>query len=333
MVCKMSGESLFEIRNVKKYFPIKGGIIPKAVEWVHAVDGVTFDIRRGETFGLVGESGCGKTTTGRLIIGLEKPDEGKIVFKEPNGRTYVINEISGRDRKYIASKIGVVFQDPHLSLNPRMRIKSIVREPLDIHGHTHTSKSEKDELVLKMLENVGLDASYANRYPYELSGGEKQRVAIARALIANPEFILADEPVSSIDVSIRSQILNLMKDLISQFKLTCLFISHDLSVIEYISDRIGVMYLGKIVELAPVEAFKDALHPYSITLISAVPVPGKRSKKRIILKGAVPSAINPPPGCRFHTRCPFATPKCKKEEPKLIEVEKDHLIACHLYEQ
>jgi len=322
---------MFELKDVKKYFPIMGGIIPKPVEWVHAVDGVTFNIRRGETFGLVGESGCGKTTLGRLIIGLEKPDEGKIVFRDSDKRTYVLNESYKMYRKRIASKVGVVFQDPHLSLNPRMRIKSIVREPLDIRGDTHSSQSEKDELVLRMLENVGLDASYANRYPSELSGGEKQRVAIARALISNPEFILADEPVSSIDVSIRSQILNLMKDLIAKFRLTCLFISHDLSVIEYVSDRIGVMYLGKILELAPVETFKDVLHPYSMALISAVPVPGKRRKNRIILKGEVPSAINPPSGCRFHPRCPFATPKCEKEEPKLIEVEKDRFVACHLY--
>jgi oligopeptide/dipeptide ABC transporter ATP-binding protein len=317
-------ESLIELENIKKYFPIRGGIISKVVSSVHAVDGVTFNIRKGETFGLVGESGCGKTTTGRIIIGLEKATEGTIMFEGLD-----LNRIAESEVRELRRKMGAIFQDPHLSLDPRMRIGSVIREPLDIQGFVN--KSEKDEAVLKILEKVRLEPSYINRFPHELSGGEKQRVAIARALINNPEFLLADEPISSVDVSIRSQILNLIKDLIEELGLTCLFISHDLSVIEYMSDRVGVMYLGRLVELAPVETLYDnPQHPYTEALLSAIPVPGERSKERIILKGVVPSPINPPSGCRFRTRCPYVSIKCSKEEPKFFEIEKDHLVACNL---
>jgi len=317
-------ELLIELKDIEKYFPIRGGIISKTVESVHAVDGLNFKIMKGETFGLVGESGCGKTTTGRLIIGLEKPTKGTIMFKDRD-----LNKISGGELRELRRNMGAIFQDPHLSLDPRMRIRYVIREPLDIQGSAN--RSEKDEYVLKIMEKVKLQPSYVNRFPYELSGGEKQRVAMARALINNPDFLLADEPVSGVDVSIRSQILNLIKDLINEMRLTCLFISHDLSVIEYMSDRIGVMYVGKLVELAPVETLYDnPQHPYTEALLSAIPVPGERSKTRIILKGVIPSPINPPSGCRFHTRCPYTFSKCSKDEPKLFEVENDHFVACHL---
>lgn len=317
-------ESLIDIINLKKHYPIRSGIISRQVASVHAVDGISFSIRKGETFGLVGESGCGKTTTGRLIIVLEKPTEGAIMFKGQN-----LNEVPEKEARELRRKMGAIFQDPHLSLDPRMRIGSIIREPLDIQRSA--SGTEKEEAIQKMLDMVRLDLSYVNRHPHELSGGEKQRIAIARALISNPEFLLADEPVSSVDVSIRAQILNLIKDLINEMGLTCLFISHDLSVIEYMSDRIGVMYLGKIVELASMERlFNSPQHPYTEALLSAIPIPGERSKTRIILKGIVPSPINPPSGCRFHTRCPYASPKCSKEEPEFLEVENNHFVACHL---
>lgn len=317
-------ESLIDIINLKKHYPIRSGIISRQVASVHAVDGISFSIRKGETFGLVGESGCGKTTTGRLIIVLEKPTEGAIMFKGQN-----LNEVPEKEARELRRKMGAIFQDPHLSLDPRMRIGSIIREPLDIQRSA--SGTEKEEAIQKMLDMVRLDLSYVNRHPHELSGGEKQRIAIARALISNPEFLLADEPVSSVDVSIRAQILNLIKDLINEMGLTCLFISHDLSVIEYMSDRIGVMYLGKIVELASMERlFNSPQHPYTEALLSAIPIPGERSKTRIILKGIVPSPINPPSGCRFHTRCPYTSPKCSKEEPEFLEVENNHFVACHL---
>jgi oligopeptide/dipeptide ABC transporter ATP-binding protein len=315
-------QSLIEISKVKKYFPIRGGIISKTIAQIYAVDGVSFSILEGETFGLVGESGCGKTTLGRIILGLERPSEGEVLFK---GRD--IFKAPEDELRQIRMKMGAIFQDPHLSLDPRMRVASIINEPLEIQ---RASQSEKQEALSKMLRTVRLDPSYVNRFPHELSGGEKQRVAIARALITNPDFLLADEPVSAIDVSIRSQILNLVKDLVKELGLTCLFISHDLSVIEYMCNRVGVMYLGKFVEQAPIDKlFDNPQHPYTEALLSAIPIPGESSRRRIILKGVVPSPINPPSGCRFHTRCPYALDTCKVEEPQLLTVEKDHLVACH----
>ena len=320
----MSEDPLIKIVNLKKYFPIKEGVLARNLNNVKAVDDISFDIKKGEIFGLVGESGCGKTTTGRLAVGATSPSSGKIMFEVKD-----INDLPNKELRVLRKKIGVVFQDPYTSLDPRMRVKNIIREPLDIHD-TH-SRKERDEKVEKLLEDVRLDRALLDRYPYDISGGEKQRVCIARALINNPTFLLADEPVSSIDVSIRSQILNLLKDLIEEFRLTSLFISHDLSVVEYMSDRVGVMYLGKLVEVGPVkEIFENPVHPYTVALIEAIPIPGERSKERTILKGTVPSAVDPPKGCRFHTRCKICEECCTQEEPQLVEIRPEHYVSCHL---
>lgn len=317
-------EVLVEVLDLKKYFLIRGGILSRQVAAIHAVDGVSFDIREGETFGLVGESGCGKTTVGRLLLNIIKPTAGTIRYR---GRD--ISNLSRYELRKLRRKLATIFQDPYSSLDPRMTVRDVIREPLDIQESG--KEVEKNEAVAKMLDEVELDRSYLYKYPHELSGGEKQRVAIARALIINPEFLVADEPVSSIDVSLRAQILNLIKDLLRELRLTCMFISHDLSVVEYMSDRVAVMYLGKLVELARLgEIYDNPQHPYTEALLSAIPVPGRRAEKRIILRGVVPTPINPPSGCRFHTRCPYSKPKCAEEEPKFIEVKKGHFVACHL---
>jgi oligopeptide transport system ATP-binding protein len=316
---------LVEVKNLKKYFPKKSGLFGREKTFVKAVDDVSFTINKGETLGLVGESGCGKSTTGRMLMSLLDPTEGQILFEG--------KEISGLDDNQIRDmrkEFQMVFQDPYASLNPRMRVGDIVAEPLIIHGYP---KDKREERVHRLLEVVGLSAYHAERYPHEFSGGQRQRIGIARALAVNPKLIIADEPVSALDVSIQSQILNLLKDLQDEFQLTYLFIAHDLSVVEHISDRVGVMYLGKIVELADKETlFQNPMHPYTKALISAVPIPNPRLKReRIILKGDIPSPSNPPSGCTFHTRCPFAMDVCKQEIPRLREISDKQLVSCHLY--
>jgi len=342
--------SLIFVRNLKKYYPIIGGIFKRRIASVKAVDGVTLAIRRGETFGLVGESGCGKTTLGKTILRLLKPDGGNIFFGAPQE---VINEIielektnpkskrlkkmreeydlatfSGAKLLELRRRMQIVYQDPTTSLDPRMLVKDIVAEPLVAQGIAKGEEAKK--LVLEILERVGLGEQHLYRFPHEFSGGQRQRIAIARALVCRPEFVVLDEPTSSVDVSVRAQLLNLFKDLQKEFDLTYLFISHDLSVVECISDRVAIMYLGKIVELAPTyKIFKSPLHPYAQALIESVPIPDPtKRKERAPLSGEVPSPVNPPAGCRFHPRCPLAMDVCKKEEPPMTEVEKDHYVAC-----
>lgn len=316
---------LVEIKHLKKHFPVKKGWIGKK-EAVRAVDDISFFIRKGETFGLVGESGCGKSTTGRMIMNLLTATEGEIWF---DGNE--ISQFGDHQMRRIRRQLQMVFQDPYASLNPRMKVYEIVAEPLVVHGIG--TRKERQKRVDELLETVGLNSSYAERYPHEFSGGQRQRIGIARALAVNPEFIIADEPVSALDVSIQSQILNLLQDLQEQFRLTYLFISHDLSVVEHISDRIGVMYLGKLVEVADKKAlYEDPKHPYTKALLSSVPVPNPRLKKeKIILKGDIPSPANPPSGCRFHTRCPACMEICKTKKPELKEVNPGQHVSCHLY--
>jgi peptide/nickel transport system ATP-binding protein len=322
--------TILEVQNLKKYFPIKAGLLQRTVGYVKAVDGINFKIKRGETLGLVGESGCGKSTTGRTIIRLYKPSEGKILFKGQDITQLSENEL----RKSVRKNIQMVFQDPFASLNPRKTLRAIIREPLNTHNLY--SPNERDEIVKELLNKVGLDSSFINRYPHEFSGGQRQRIGIARALALKPELIIADEPVSALDVSIQAQIINLMEDLQEEFGLTYIFISHDLSVVRHISDRVGVMYLGKMMELADKhELYSNPLHPYTQALLSAVPVPRKKNavkRERIVLKGDLPSPANPPKGCVFHTRCPAAKDICKQLVPPFKEVQSAHFVACHLYE-
>ncbi|WP_102261859.1 ABC transporter ATP-binding protein [Mesobacillus jeotgali] len=324
-----SSEILLELQDVKKHFPIKSGLLQKTVGHIKAVDGINLKVNKGETLGIVGESGCGKSTVGRTIIRLYEPTDGKIIL---NGRD--ISHLSESElRKDVRKNIQMIFQDPFASLNPRKTLRSIIREPLDTH-HLYKSK-ERDEKVEILLEKVGLNASFINRYPHEFSGGQRQRIGISRALALNPELIVADEAVSALDVSIQAQIINLMEDLQAEFGLTYIFISHDLSVVRHISDRVGVMYLGKMMELASKkEIYAEPLHPYTQALLSAVPVPRKKGaikRERIILKGELPSPANPPKGCVFHTRCPAAFDLCKQVNPDFKEVKNNHFVACHLY--
>jgi oligopeptide/dipeptide ABC transporter ATP-binding protein len=319
-------ETIVNANKLKKYFPIKEGIFSSTKEYIKAVDNVDIQIRKGETFGLVGESGCGKTTLGRILIHLIPPSAGTLLFMGSNLTTIKKSELLK-----LRPHMQIVFQDPSSSLNPRMTVKTILGEPLKINkrfkGEALNTK------VLELLNIVGLDVQHMYRYPHEFSGGQKQRIGVARALALNPDFIVLDEPTSSLDVSVQAQILNLFKDLQEKFQLTYLFITHDLSVIKYISDRVGVMYAGKIVECAPTkDLFWEQLHPYTKALLSAIPIPDPRLKrKHIHLKGEVPSLINPPTGCRFHPRCPYAMPKCSEAEPELKEFHKDHFVACYLY--
>lgn len=315
---------LVEVKNLKKYFPIRKGIIGQKKSVVKAVDGVSFTINKGETLGLVGESGCGKSTTGRLLMRLLEPTEGQIIFEGNDLLQLSKNEIRSARKNF-----QMIFQDPYASLNPRMKVKDIINEPLVIHGY---DKGKREKRVRELLDIVGLSASHGDRYPHEFSGGQRQRIGIARALAISPKLIIADEPVSALDVSIQSQILNLLKDLQKEFNLTYLFISHNLSVVEHISDRVGVMYLGKIVEIADQEIlYKNPLHPYTKSLLSAVPIPDPKVKReRIILKGDIPSPANPPRGCTFHTRCPFATDICKQKAPILQQVSDKQYVSCHL---
>jgi len=319
-------EVLLEVRNLVKHFPVKAGIFQRTVAVVKAVDGVSFQIRRGETFGLVGESGCGKTTTGRCVLMLETPTSGEIVFKGVD-----ITKLNQKQLRKLRPKMQIVFQDPFSSLNPRLPIKEIIGEA--IAYHKIAKGREVERRVQELLEMVGLSVEHMNRYPHEFSGGQRQRICIARALATEPDLIVCDEAVSALDVSIQSQILKLLENLQAKLGVAYLFISHALNVVKYISHRIGVMYLGKLVEVAESEElYLNPLHPYTKALISAVPVPDPKVKrKKIILKGDVPSPLNPPQGCRFVTRCPQAMQVCAEIEPQLVEVTPNHLVACHLY--
>ncbi|WP_223700696.1 ABC transporter ATP-binding protein [Sutcliffiella deserti] len=325
-----ASENLLEVRGLKKYFPIKAGLLQKNVGNVKAVDDISFYIKKGETLGIVGESGCGKSTAGRTLIRLYEPTEGEIIFK---GRD--ISKMSESElRKTVRKDIQMVFQDPFATLNPRKTLRSILKEPFNTHN-LFTPK-EREQKVQELLAKVGLDPSYINRYPHEFSGGQRQRIGIARALALQPELIIADEAVSALDVSIQAQIINLMQDLQQEMGLSYIFISHDLSVVKHISDRVGVMYLGKMMELSSkTDLFNEPLHPYTQALLSAVPSTrrkGQVKRERIVLKGELPSPANPPQGCVFHTRCPAAMDVCKQVIPKFQEVKPDHYVACHLYE-
>ncbi len=317
---------LVSVKNLVKYFPIKKGVFKRTVGWVKAVDNISFDIYNGETLGLVGESGCGKSTTAQAILRLEEPTSGEIIFQGEN-----IAKINKKKMRIYRKDLQIIFQDPYSSLDPRMKIKNIIAEGLVTHGLY--DKKIRMKKVSELLERVGIPSTYMDRFPHEFSGGQRQRVGIARALALNPKLIICDEAVSALDVSIRSQIINLFKELQKEFNLTYLFIAHDLSVIKYISDRVAVMYLGKIVEIAPKDRFfNNTLHPYAQALVSAVPVPNPDFKrKRVLLQGDVPSPANPPSGCRFHPRCPQVMDICSKVEPVLKEVEAKHFVACHLY--
>lgn len=316
---------LLQVSDLKKHFTIKGGLLRKDVGAIRAVDDVDLVIRKGETFGLVGESGCGKTTLGRVILRLTDATEGEIFFEKTK-----LLELKKDKMQKMRRNMQMVFQDPHSSLDPRMSVKRIVSEPLLIHG---TAKGrELREKIMELLEKVGLSPDHADRFPHEFSGGQRQRIGVARAIALNPSFIVLDEPTSSLDVSVQAKILNLLKDLQKELGLTYLFISHDLSVIKHMCDRIAVMYVGKIVEVADKDdLFKEPLHPYTKALFSAVPIPDPHLKDRekIILRGEVASPINPPPGCRFHPRCQHLKDMCKQEEPPLIEVGDGHYVACH----
>ena len=321
------GETLVDVRGLKVYFPVTAGLIfQRKVADIKAVDGITFQIRKGETLGLVGESGCGKSTTGRAILQLHRPTEGSIKFGDVE-----LTEIKGGELRRMRRKMQMIFQDPYASLNPRMSVGAIVGEPLAIHGLA--KGKERRERVAELMRIVGLNPYYASRFPHEFSGGQRQRIGVARALAVEPDFIVADEPVSALDVSIQAQIINLLEDLQEQFGLTYLFIAHDLSVVRHISDRVAVMYLGKIMELTGRdELYENPLHPYTKALLSAVPIPDpdlEKTRERIILTGDVPSPMRPPPGCVFHTRCPIAIDECRTELPEWREVSKDHWVACH----
>jgi len=319
-------ETLLEVKDLKKHFPIRGGVLGRTVGYVYAVDGVSFKIGIAETLGLVGESGCGKTTVGRCILRLIEPTDGEIRFEGMD-----ITKIDNKQMARFRPKMQIVFQDPYASLNPRMTIKDIVGEPMLVNGVARGLALR--QRVLELLLMVGLSEDHMNRFPHEFSGGQRQRIGIARALSLNPEFMVLDEPTSSLDVSVQAQTLNLLQDLQKKLGLTYLFISHNLSVIKHMSDRIAVMYLGKIVEIASkAELFRSQLHPYTQALFAAIPIPDPEiSKKRIVLGGDVPSPVNPPSGCRFHPRCPLNR-LCNEEEPQLIEVSKDHYVACHAVE-
>ena len=315
------------VNHLKKYFPIKGGMVSRVVGQVKAVDGVTFNLKRGTTMGLVGESGCGKTTTGRTILRLSgEKTGGQVLF---NGRE--VYDLSKKELRELRTKMQIIFQDPFSSLSPRMPVGEIIGEAVREHGLV--PKEEFDDYIDRIMDECGLQPFHKDRYPHEFSGGQRQRICIARALALNPEFVVCDEPVSALDVSIQAQIINLLRKLQKERNLTYLFISHDLSVVEHISDTVGVMYLGNLVEYGATEdIFKHPLHPYTEALFSAIPIPDPKAKmNRIVLEGSIPSPANPPSGCKFHTRCAHCTQRCKEETPRQIEVEPGHYVVCHLY--
>ena len=318
---------LLDVRNLKMYFPVSSGLVfQRTVAYIKAVDGVSFTVKRGETLGLVGESGCGKTTTGRCILQLYKPTDGQVIFEGQD-----LTSLSTRMMREKRREMQVIFQDPYSSLNPRMTAGNIIGEPLIVHGLVQ-DKNEYRERVADLLQNVGLNPYMADRFPHEFSGGQRQRIGVARALSVGPKFIVADEPVSALDVSIQAQIVNLLEELQEQFQLTYLFIAHDLSVVRHISDRVGVMYLGHMMELADRnEIYVNPIHPYTRALLSAVPIPDPvidAQRERILLSGEVPSPLNPPSGCVFHPRCPIANDDCSQHLPELREVEPNHWAAC-----
>ncbi len=319
--------SLLQVTNLKKYYPVRRGLFGRSNQSVKAVDGVSFEIKQGETLGLVGESGCGKTTTGRCILRLIEPDSGEVRF---DGNDWL--SLRGKELRAMRRHMQMIFQDPYGSLNPRMAISTILEEPLIIHRMGR--KNERLERVAELLRIVGLEPAAMRRYPHEFSGGQRQRIGIARALALNPRLIIADEPVSSLDVSVQAQIINLLKELQEKLQLTFLFIAHDLSVVQHFSDRIGVLYLGKMAELSPaMDLFREPLHPYTRVLLASVPIPDPAArKKREAMKGEVPTPVDPPSGCRFHPRCPIAMDRCKIEEPLLRELRPGHWAACHLAE-
>ncbi len=315
------------VNNLKKYFPIKGGLLQKTVGYVKAVDGITFNLKRGTTMGLVGESGCGKTTTGRTILRLAgEKTAGQVLF---NGKE--VYDFTDKEMKEKRTEMQIIFQDPFSSLQPRMPVGEIIGEAVREHGIV--PKDQFDDYIDEIMDECGLQSFQKDRYPHEFSGGQRQRICIARALALNPEFVVCDEPVSALDVSIQAQIINLLKELQEKHNLTYLFISHDLSVVEHISDTVGVMYLGNLVEYGPTDRiFENPLHPYTKALLSAVPVPDPDAKmNRIVLEGSIPSPANPPKGCKFHTRCASCMECCKTDPPKMVEIEPDHFVVCHLY--
>ncbi|HXG21973.1 MAG TPA: dipeptide ABC transporter ATP-binding protein [Methylomirabilota bacterium] len=322
-----SGTPLVEVRNLKKYFPVRSGVFSRISAWVKAVDDVSFTVYPGETVGLVGESGCGKTTVGRAILRLIEPTAGEVRFAGED-----LLKMNAARLRQARRRMQMIFQDPYSSLNPRMTVGDMIGEPLRVHGLV--KGAELDRRVHALLDRVGLSPSYESRYPHEFSGGQRQRIGIARALALNPQFIVCDEPVSALDVSIQAQILNLLQDLQQEFGLSYLFISHDLNVVEHIADRVAVMYLGRLVEVAPVdELFRNPRHPYTMALMSANPIPDPTVRtRRILLTGDVPSPLNPPSGCHFHTRCPYVMPRCREQYPPAYEQSETHSVKCFLYD-
>lgn len=328
MIHEVKENHLIEVRNLKKYFPIKGGFFNRTVANLKAVDDISFYIREGETLGIVGESGCGKSTTGRAILRLHEATAGEVYFQGQD-----IYKLTAEELRLKRRDMQLIFQDPYSSLNPRMTVGDIIGEPIEIHNKI--SREEKLDRVKELLQLVGLSPYHVRRYPHEFSGGQRQRIGIARALALNPKFLVCDEAVSALDVSIQAQVVNLFQELQSKFKLTYMFISHDLSVVKHISDRIGVMYLGKMVEMCETEEmFKNPIHPYTQALLSAVPeADPRRSPDRIILEGDVPSPVNPPRGCVFHTRCSYCMPICREQMPEFKDAGNSHFVACHLLDQ
>ena len=324
---KTDNETLIEVKNLVKYYPVYGGVLKRVVAQVKAVDDVSFSINKGETLGLVGESGCGKSTVGHTMLGLLPHTSGSVLYKGEN-----LFDLKAKDKKEMRHHLQIVFQDPYASLDPRLPVGDSISEGLNIHKIGNNQ--ERFDMVMEAMKSVGLEDYHAMRYPHEFSGGQRQRIGIARALVMKPDFIVLDEPVSALDVSIQAQVLNILRELQQKFGLTYLFVAHNLAVVEHISDRVAVMYLGKMVELADrVGLFSTPLHPYTRALMSAIPIPNPRIKReRIILEGDVPSPLNPPSGCRFHPRCPFAKDICSAEVPVFREIKPGHMVACHFVE-